>query len=471
MSSAQKSNTPGTQPENISKSSSEGVVEDNDYTLSRVPAHAKKPFWKILLIRIGSICCVSQLVLGAALGYGMTFWGAFWATMLGSVLLEIISWALGTAAAREGLSTSLLSRWTGFGKMGSAIFGGVMAISMVGWFGVQNSVFGNGLSSIIPFTDFLGKFETPGWSIVTGLAITLLVVFGVNAIADFATVLVPLFIIVVLYASFHVFQSTPFMTLFTSPAPGPALSLGAATTMVTGGFIAGAIATPDYGRYLKNGKQVFWMTLIGTFVGELGMNLLAVLLAHATGTNNVVDMMMKTSGIVGVIIVITSTVKLNDINLYSSSLGLSTMINAVFNRKLNRNVLVWSLGIVGTFLSVIGILKYFTNFLTLLGVAVPPVAGIMVIDYYILRRQGRKDLEATRASGTLPSSVEKWNPVSLIVWVLGFAIGEITSIYSIGIPGLNSLIISALLYWVVMEIMAKVKGVKTIEFAHTSQVL
>ena len=34
---------------------------------------------------------------------------------------------------RQGLSTSLLSRWTGFGKMGSAIFGGVMAISMVGW--------------------------------------------------------------------------------------------------------------------------------------------------------------------------------------------------------------------------------------------------------------------------------------------------------------------------------------------------
>lgn len=111
-------------------------IQDSDYTLSRVPAEAKQPFWRILVIRIGSICCVSQLVLGASLGYGMSFWGAFWATMLGSVLLQVISWALGTAAAREGLSTSLLSRWTGFGKMGSAIFGGVMAISMVGWFGV-----------------------------------------------------------------------------------------------------------------------------------------------------------------------------------------------------------------------------------------------------------------------------------------------------------------------------------------------
>ena len=88
------------------------------------------------------------------------------------------------------------------------------------------------------------------------------------------------------------------------------------------------------------------------------------------------------------------------------------MINALFNRKLNRDALVWGLGIVGTFLSVIGIINYFTGFLTLLGVAIPPVAGVMVVDYYILRR-GRKDLEATREAGTLPESVEKWNPCGL----------------------------------------------------------
>ena len=200
------------------------------------------------------------------------------------------------------------------------------------------------------------------------------------------------------------------------------------------------------------------------------MNLLAVLLAHATGTNNVVDMMMATSGVIGVLIVVASTVKLNDINLYSSSLGLSTMINALFNRKLNRDALVWGLGIVGTFLSVIGIINYFTGFLTLLGVAIPPVAGVMVVDYYILRR-GRKDLEATREAGTLPESVEKWNPVALAVWIIGFAVGEVTSIYSIGIPGLNSLIVSGILYWVIMVVYAKVKGVETMEFARTKQVL
>lgn len=161
---------------------------DNDYSLSRVPEGAKQPLWQILMIRIGAICCVSQLVLGATLGYGMSFWGAFWATMLGSVILQVVSWALGTAAAREGLSTSLLSRWCGLGKNGSAILGGVVAISMVGWFGVQNSVFAEGMLSIT------GVLNFPIWAIITGLGITLLVIAGIRWIARFATVFVPLFI-------------------------------------------------------------------------------------------------------------------------------------------------------------------------------------------------------------------------------------------------------------------------------------
>lgn len=447
-----------------------GIAMDNDYSLSRVPDEAKQPFWKILFIRIGAICCVSQLMLGAALGFGMTFWDAFLATMLGSVLLQVVSWALGTAAAHEGLSTSLLSRWTGFGKGGSALFGGVVAISMVGWFGVQNAVFGQGMATIVGFTDFLGDFEYPVWAIITGIGITLLVVFGIKAIANFATIFVPVFIAVVIYATWMILQDHTLAELVSMAPPGAALSLGAATTMVAGGFIAGAICTPDYARFLKGGTQVFWMTLIGTFIGELGMNLLAVMLAHATGTENVVDLMMATSGIIGVIIVVASTVKLNDINLYSSGLGLMTLINALFNKTVKRNTIIWALGIVGTVLSVIGIINYFTDFLTLLGVAIPPVAGIMVIDYYVLRRS-RKKLDESRAKGELPAKVENWNPIAIICWIAGFAVGQITSMLNIGIPGLNSLILAGVLYWVVMKIYASIKKVDVVEFKETDQVL
>ena len=440
------------------------MTNDNDYSLSRIPEGAKEPFWQILMVRIGAICCVSQLVLGATLGYGMTFWGAFWATMLGSVILQVLSWALGTAAAREGLSTSLLSRWAGLGKNGSAILGGVVAISMVGWFGVQNCVFAEGMLDITGFLNY------PIWALITGLGITLLVAAGIRWIARFASIFVPLFILAVIVSAAIVLQDHSLIEFLNSPHPGPELGFGAAVTIVAGGFIAGAICTPDYSRYLKDGKQVFWMTLIGTFVGELGMNLIAVILCHATGTQNVTDIMMATSGVLGVIIVVASTVKLNDINLYSSGLGIATMINALFNVKVNRAAMIWGLGIVGTVLSMVGVINYFQDFLTLLGVAIPPVAGIMVIDYYLLRRN-RSALEETRESGTLPKRVEKWNPITIVVWILAFIVGEVSSIYSIGIPGLNSLVFAGVVYFIAMKAYGAAKKVDVVKFEETDQVL
>ncbi len=440
------------------------MTNDNDYSLSRIPEGAKEPFWQILMVRIGAICCVSQLVLGATLGYGMSFWGAFWATMLGSVILQVLSWALGTAAAREGLSTSLLSRWAGLGKNGSAILGGVVAISMVGWFGVQNCVFAEGMLDITGFLNY------PIWALITGLGITLLVAAGIRWIARFASIFVPLFILAVIVSAAIVLQDHSLIEFLNSPHPGPELGFGAAVTIVAGGFIAGAICTPDYSRYLKNGKQVFWMTLIGTFVGELGMNLIAVILCHATGTQNVTDIMMATSGVLGVIIVVASTVKLNDINLYSSGLGIATMINALFNVKVNRAAMIWGLGIVGTVLSMVGVINYFQDFLTLLGVAIPPVAGIMVIDYYLLRRN-RAALEETRESGTLPKRVEKWNPITIVVWILAFIVGEVSSIYSIGIPGLNSLVFAGVVYFIAMKAYGAAKKVDVVKFEEIDQVL
>ena len=438
-------------------------VQDHDFSLVRVPKEHKQEFWRILLIRIGAICCVSQLMLGASLGMGMTFTDALIATLLGSVLLQVLSWAIGAAAAKEGLSTSLISRWAGFGVKGSAIFGAVVAISMIGWFGVQNSVFGQGMADIIPVTDFLGSSEIAIWTVVTGLGITVLVVFGIRAIAHLATIFVPLFILAVIYAAYVMLQTNDLGTLMNTAPPGAALTMGAAVTIVAGGFIAGAICTPDYARFLSNSKQVFWMTLIGTFIGELGMNMTAVLLAHATGTENVVDLMMATSGFIGVLIVVASTVKLNDINLYASGLGLMNAANALSGKKLNRNILIVCLGAVGTTLSVIGIINYFTDFLILLGVAIPPVAGIMVIDYYILKRS-RKDLDESRALGKLPAKVEVWNPVAIVSWIVGFAVGQTTVIINLGIPGLNSLIVAGLLYFAIMKILAKIKNVEVVEF-------
>lgn len=410
----------------------------DDYSLSRVPQSARHSLWSITIVRVGALATISQFILGAALGYGMTFWDAFWATMLGSVILQVISFLLGYAGAREGLSTSLLSRWTGFGRYGSSIIGAIIAIACIGWFGVQNSVFADGL---VQATN--GKLSLPVAATLTGLGVTVLVIFGFKLLSATATIAVPAFLLAVGVGIYAVLSKHSLIDLTNTAPAGDPLTMGVAATMVAGSFIIGAVITPDFSRFAKSGKDVFWMTMIGTLIGELGINMIAVLMALAARTNDVVSIMVQTSGWLGAIVVVFSTIKINNLNLYSSSLGFTNIFDSIFKLKLNRGVVTLVIGVVGTVLSVIGILDMFVGFLVLLGVFIPPVAGIMVIDYFILKTH-RKALDESRANGTLPANVEKMSPVTLLAWGAGFAAGYFVTV---GIPSINSLVVSAVVYY------------------------
>ncbi|MDH4619356.1 cytosine permease [Brevibacillus sp. AY1] len=414
----------------------------DDYALSRVPTEARLPMWEVMLVRVGALTSLAQFMMGAALGYGMTFWQAFWATMLGSVILEAVSFLIGYTGVREGLSTSLLARWTGFGKYGSGILGLIIAIGCSGWFGIQNSVFAQGLDQSLG-----GVLGFPLAATLTGLFVTLIVIFGFKWLSWTAKIAVPGFLLVIAYGIYQVLKGHQLGDLIASPPPGPALSIGVAATMVAGGYMIGAIVTPDMSRYCRNGKDVLWMTLIGTVVGLI-VNMIAVLMAHAVASDDVLTIIMQTTGVLGAAIVIFATVKINDINLYASSLGITAAIDSFFRKKVNRGMVTLVIGVIGTLLSVLGILDKFVNFLVFLGIFVPPVGGIMVVDYFILKRH-RKILDETREKGLLPDTAEGLNPITIIAWILGSATGYLIEI---GIPSLNSLVVAGLSYYIGMKL-------------------
>ncbi|MCK9789389.1 cytosine permease [Providencia rettgeri] len=275
------------------------------------------------------------------------------------------------------------------------------------------------------------------------------------------------------WATYNLLSGQDIGTLINDTEPaGPLMTMPAAITMVAGGFIIAAVTTPDISRFMKGPKDVFWMTLIGTFFGELLVNMIAVLMALSLRTSQVFDLMMALTGLLGASIVIFSTIKMNDINLYSSSLGFSTLLNAIFNKRFDRRYLTWVIGIFGTIASMLGILDNFIGFLIYLGIAIPPVAGIMVVDYYLLKRD-RKELDITREQGILPPSCEAYNPVTLVVWVIAVLVGwgtsELGPLHAdYGIPALNSLITGAVAYWIGMRWQAKARGVETVHFRKVS---
>src|SRR3978361_1829639 len=109
----------------------------DDFALSRVAASARRPWFGIAVQRFGQVSALSQFLLGATIGYSMTFGEAVLAFVFGSIILEVIMCVVGIIGQREGLNTALLARWTGFGEVGASLVGLAIGISLIGWVGTH----------------------------------------------------------------------------------------------------------------------------------------------------------------------------------------------------------------------------------------------------------------------------------------------------------------------------------------------
>ncbi|NEN04989.1 cytosine permease [Diaminobutyricibacter tongyongensis] len=408
-----------------------------DFALSRVTPDARKPWFGIAVQRFGQVSALSQFLLGATLGYSMTFGQAALALLLGSIILEIIMCIVGIIGQKEGLNTALLARWTGFGEIGASLVGLAIGISLIGWFGIQSAISAQSLNVLMP-----GVMPIWSWSLIFGLAVTAIVSFGFVGMQWLANITVPLFLILVGWSVISELSKHSISDLLTSPAPGPTMSVWSGTAIVAGGLIVGAIITADMTRYNRSKADVVKQTVVGVTFGEFVIGLAGVLLAHAAATGDIVAIVTSSIGFVGLIIVITGTLKINDWNLYSSTLGLVNFISTAFGKNIHRVSTTVVLGVVGSILAAAGILSQFTGFLIILGVAFPPIAGIMVAEYFIVKRW-RGELDATRASGTLPSTAPRVVPATLIIWAVSSVVGYFVTW---GIPSLVSLLLSILLY-------------------------
>lgn len=431
----------------------------DDFALSRVAPSAQKPWFGIAVQRFGQVSALSQFLLGATLGYSMTFANAALALILGSIILEVIMCVVGIIGQKEGLNTALLARWTGFGEIGASLVGLAIGISLIGWFGIQSAISAESLDVLMP-----GVMPAWGWSLIFGLAVTAIVAFGFKGMQVLANITVPLFLILVGWSVISELSNHSLINLVTSPAPGPTMSVWAGTGIVAGGLIVGAIITADMTRFNRSRADVIKQTVVGVSLGEFVIGLAGVLLAHAAASGNIVAIVTSSIGFVGLIIVITGTLKINDWNLYSSSLGLINFISTTFNKNLHRVTITVVLGVVGSILAAAGILSQFTGFLIILGVAFPPIAGIMVAEYFVVKKW-RGDLDATREAGTLPTSAPRIVPATIIIWVVSAGIGYFVTW---GIPPILALLTSMVLY-IIAGKLGWVRGIGSVQTIQAQQ--
>ncbi|AIN18707.1 permease for cytosine/purine, uracil, thiamine, allantoin family protein [Yersinia rochesterensis] len=424
------------------------MIKTEDYPLSRVPQDKRVSLFSVAIVYMGALTSLDQFMLGAVLGNSMELADAFIALFIASIIFCVVTYGLGMAGMREGISGSLLARWCGFGRLGSALVGIVVAVSLLGWFGIQNAIFAKSL-------DFaLGHKLGFNWAaILSGSLLTILVAFGFKALRIAARIAVPTFILLVIYITFKILTEHNISDINQLTAAGDTLSISAGITIVMGGAIMASLVTPDLTRYSKNGKHVLGVIFIGIIVGKCAVNGLALLIAKALGTADVVSIMSQTVGVTGLLVVVFSTLKVNDLNLYCSSLGIVNAVEGLTGKKLKYLSTTLVIGALGTTLSVLGILDRFIDFLSLLGVVLPPIIGIMLVDYYVLRSH-RKILDKSRDEGKLPD--EKQTPVIGWVAIIASIVGSVVGlVIEWGIPTINSLVAASFIYWALKVVVSR----------------
>ena len=92
-------------------------------------------------------------------------------------------------------------------------------------------------------------------------------------------------------------------------------------------------------------------------------------------------------------------------------------------------------------MALVGIFEHFVEYLLLLGAAIPPIAGIYVVDFFVVRRR--------RYSPEALDRLSALNIPAFAAWFVAVAVGVFTTlrIFTLtGIPACDSLLIAAALY-------------------------
>jgi len=170
---------------------------------------------------------------------------------------------------------------------------------------------------------------------------------------------------------------------------GEGLDMPKAISAVVGAAIVGVVLMPDLTRYARNTTDCVVASFLGQGGGIITAYLLGMIPVLAWNELEPMTYMVLVGfGGTALAVLVFATWTTNVVNLYSTALAARASVP--FGRY---RLIVVICGIVGTVAAVLGIAENLVNFLVILGLLVPPIAGVYLCNYFIL---GQTDFSATR---------------------------------------------------------------------------
>lgn len=411
--------------------------QNADYVSEPVPSSLRRPWWEITFVTSGFCLAVSGMFAGAALATGMSLGNVIVTILIGNLLLTLFGGFMGSIGAKTGMATSMIAKGT-FGSLGSIIISLIFAVTLVGWFSVQTGFFGQTIHAMLPNAGFI---TSPTAASIWGGALMILTAFiGYKGIRILSNIAIPLLLILsitgVILATNEAGGWNNLVPTISEP-----ISIMEGIVIVVGTFAVGAVVQPDISRFAKSSKDSWIAMSIGMLIANGFIVFAGAVTALAMGTGDLPAAMLTLGlGIPAILILIAAQWTSNDSNLYSASISF-TNTNII---KTNRSTVVVIIGILGTILGALGIADYFVGFLSTLGVLIPPIAGVIIADYFILKSPNY-NFEGQKAFVNV-------NWISITAWILGVISGFVITW---GIPSLNAILIALIIQVLLTKVFEK----------------
>ena len=354
------------------------------------------------------------------------------AIIAGCAILAAIGAVTGTIGARTRLSSYMLSR-IAFGNRGAMVINLAFAVSLLGWFGVNIDLFGGAVLRLLQ-DEFGLSANVYAVELIAGALMTFTTLYGFRAINVLSLVLVPVLAMVTVVLLHRSLGTVPLADLL--PARRwPGLSFGDAVSTVVGTVIVGAVILPDITRFVREWYGAALTAVLSYLIVNVLVMLAGGFAAVAVANADFLAIMIAMGiGIGAFAIVIFGSWVLNSLNLYSASLSSRASLPRVSQRTF---VLV--LGALGTLAAFADILDFFLDFLFYLAVVFVPVAGVIAVDYIVVRRT------AYTATALRRIAPIEWRATAS--WAFGAAVALLGSVDILNISGIaavDAMVVSAL---------------------------
>ncbi|WP_298254479.1 cytosine permease [Bradyrhizobium sp.] len=356
------------------------VAATEDHANVELPKQEQRSTLSVTIVRMGFTVSATDLLFGMSLGLFFHFWTAVAVSAISSIIISVTSILVGLIGQREGLTTPLATLMV-FGREGCRVPSLVLGVVWTGFVGYSTAI----TADVLPG-------HTPGWWLF--YVVVLSAIYAYLNASGFAKGLlwvsrisVPVMLVAVLIAVVAAVNHAGGLSNIINGTPVELGKAGFATMVGLGAakWLTGATTSPDITRFAKSSAAVYTTTIAEFIVGNLGFNLLGIIIGAAVGTAQMAHA-FSTIGLasLGALAIFVQGFPHEVNGGYSASVGIRTALS--IPRLYACIIVAVGAAILAYYGLTEGVLKSFLHFLGYIAYAIPLIPGIMIGDYFLLHR-------------------------------------------------------------------------------------